>query len=224
MELKYCPECGKPLKPKKDLLAICFIGILLMTSLFLFWQLTQVNNQLAQKNAQITELNNQIIQLNNQIDTLNTQVSNLQAYIDRLSTENKELKRYRLNHFQSLDELKRFLANSQISERKYSYTTYNCINFAKDLKIEAREKGYNLSFVIANYRVGNWLLGYEEASHAFNAALINGNLVYIEPQNDRIYNSMEELLASLWVWQGRYGETIPATPNDITIYNYEIIW
>lgn len=77
-----------------------------------------------------------------------------------------------LRDFNSLLELKTFLALSTIDQREYT-ETYRCVQFTMDLIDEARLYGYRM-----------WWLS--EENHAMCAAFAGSTLFVIEPQTDGI--------------------------------------
>jgi hypothetical protein len=194
-EENYCMYCGHPLK-KDKLKTVLKVIILVLTII----------------------LTNTIVwqYQEGQIISLKNDVKNLQQVVNQLSNE---LNKYKLIDFSSIEELKAFLREDHIDEKEWIEGKYVCINFANDLKIHAAEKGYNISVVFANYEIDR-----ERYGHSFNAALIKNKLIFIEPQNDNIYYSMEELIAESMSYNSIYGIYRKVYPNEVHIQEYAIIW
>jgi len=187
--------CGRPLKKDriKTILKAIILVLIIILSNTIIWQYQR-----------------------GQIISLKKDIANLQGSVDQLQVE---LKKYKLKDFDSLQELKAFLEEDYTDKKEWREGDYVCINFAKDLKINAAKKGYNISVVIANYEFEGEKLG-----HAFNAALIKGGLIFIEPQNDKTYYLMEELIAEIMSYNQIYGIYRKVYSSEIKIQEYAIIW
>lgn len=87
-----------------------------------------------------------------------------------------------LEWFESKSELRQWLFDNPISERHYQTTSYDCDDFATDLKIAAEQAGYRIDI--------QWdLSGQFSANgepHALNSTRIGNTVYIIEPQNDTI--------------------------------------
>jgi len=153
-----------------------------------------------------------IINLEKQLIKTQIEINNLQIEIQKLNLEltsiNNELKHYKLNRPTEY-ELKLFLSIDDTDKHEYKKGSYVCINFAKDLKVNAAKAGWNISFIVVNF-----ISPKGEEGHALNGAyLADGRWVWIEPQNDKIYyGSIEEYLKEFF------------NIEWVQIEEYAIIW
>jgi len=138
---------------------------------------------------------------------------------DKLTQEIKVLGRFELRR-PSEGELAAFLISDLTDRHSYQETnfTYVCTQFARDLKANARVAGWNFSFVMIYYSMNftetrierhkinqttilethNIIVHIYETSHAANGVyLSDGSFVYVEPQTDRIYGNLTDLISSL---------------------------
>jgi len=199
-----CSKCSKFLKERKSLLLIVLVCLLMVSNIYLIWQWTAANHTINQLNAKVAELNIKIIDLN---ETIETQATMIKQFNDENLQLKSKLEKYRLRCFTSIDELRKFLEEDDVNFREYA-KGYVCINFARDLKIHAERMGYNVSFIIVNFNSPEG-----EEGHALNGAyLSNGEFVYIEPQTDGIYFSLEEALKDTFDLEW------------VKIEDYAIIW
>jgi len=83
-----------------------------------------------------------------------------------------------LRDFNSMIELKTFLALSSIDQREYT-DTYKCTKFTRDLIEEARLCGYRMG------SFNDW-----DANHMMCFAYVNGILYVVEPQTDGIEHAI----------------------------------
>ncbi|MEM4649584.1 MAG: hypothetical protein QXP78_02830 [Candidatus Bathyarchaeia archaeon] len=197
-------EYYKPLRKKKGLLLIALICLLIVSNIYLFWQWNVTNDTINQLNIEVTKLKAEVTSLNKTIETQAVTIKQLND--ENLQLKN-EIKKYKLRNPESIEELKKFLEDDDVNFREY-VKGYICINYARDLKIHAERMGLNVSFIIVNFNSPEGGGG-----HALNGAyLSNGEFVYIEPQTDKIYFSIEEALKDIlgleWV----------------EIENYVILW
>ncbi len=133
----------------------------------------------------------------------------------------------------TIEELKEFLETDKINERVYFFPTYVCIQFARDLRLGAQNSGWNMSYVTANFVAiysPDFIMSNNSIlvllGHAFNAIILNnGTLVYIEPQNDRIFSTAEELLHFLaTVAYPKLIGKIPINSVEIDVLSIVLIW
>lgn len=85
-------------------------------------------------------------------------------------------------HFETIDELKKWLEEDETDQIPYDLEEFRCTDFAYTLQMEALKDNYILSMYIKD-------------AHAFNMAYISSSkqYLYIEPQDDRVYyNSSKE--------------------------------
>lgn len=80
----------------------------------------------------------------------------------------------------SVDGLKKFLEYSKIDENEYYINGYNCINFSDDLINELRMFNFNATFVELHNEKS-------DISHLIVGVALNDNMVFIEPQADKIF-------------------------------------
>jgi len=189
-------------------------SILLVTTIVLAIALNitwfYFTQKLQQQTVEITNLENTIQNLKNQLQTKEAEINNLNSKIDELNKQIADLKRYKLKEFSSIKELKAFLEEDDTDARNYE----TCVDYALRLRINAIKQGYNVSLALANYQLYDYA-----ASHAFNAVYINGELIYIEPQTDKIFYDVKELIADL------YREYYPyISPYDVQILDEAIVW
>jgi hypothetical protein len=86
-----------------------------------------------------------------------------------------------LRQFNSVSELKGWLAKDNTDSMQYVTTTFDCEDFAMMLQKHAAEDGYILSMQLVDTD-GNGLI-----DHAINTAVV-GNIIYaIEPQTDYVW-------------------------------------
>jgi hypothetical protein len=134
----------------------------------------------------VTESSKRILTMNETIKALEDAKADLAG---RVSV----LQHYNLSR-PTLEQLRQFLNEDPTDKNYYGRGSYVCINFAKDLKQAAVAKHWNLSYVIVNYYLGSEPRG----GHAFNGAILaDGRHIFIEPQNDRIYSSMVDVVEDL---------------------------
>ncbi|MEM3589408.1 MAG: hypothetical protein QXN33_00225 [Candidatus Bathyarchaeia archaeon] len=110
---------------------------------------------------------------------------------DRLSELRARLALFTLQN-PTWDELRAFLKGDDTDERGTL-----CPISAWRLRLRAREKGWNMSYVLVNF----WFLNDSKpvfVGHALNGIwLANGTWVWIEPSNDDVDQDLESLLTRL---------------------------
>ncbi len=188
----FCSECGCNFKFQwiKKILILIFLIVIIVQSSLIFYQYNQINDL----DDNILSLNQELVTLRDTMQNIITKNDALEASVLNLEMENKHLAN-EIHTFQlqrpSLNELTYFLREDSSDTTEYVEELYVCINFAQDLRSYAKTKGYNLSFVVTNYDT----LRDKGNGHAFCGAYLDtGDLIYIEPQTDGIYYSIEELL------------------------------
>jgi len=221
----YCVSCGQPLKPKRrDVKA--FVAILLVVVIVFSSLLYMQYNSLQLRESAIKGLTEERDSLKlevSDLETLKTSLENDKAMLEKakLQLEQDKAKlEIELGHYKlktpTRVELENFLLNDKTDKNEYR-TGYVCINFACDLKANAARAGWNISYVQANYDVYYDRGKYFEDAHAFNMAILaDGSIVYIDTYADTLYNSVAELLVSLYV--------IEYEPRDIFVTEIVIIW
>jgi hypothetical protein len=165
----------------------------------------------------------QVFLYQQQIKDLEWTIFKLQTRVTDLENNARQLSRYRLNR-PTLNELEGFLRMDNVNNNTWTEDVYTCVNFAGDLKAHAEAAGWNISFVVVDIQL--WYRGETISyGHTINGAyLADGSWVFIEPQNDGIYPSIDKLLT----------ETIPEIlnptegwlPGSVSIvgYEYSVIW
>ena len=212
-EVRYCRECGSNLTAGKfKLIIACLLVTLMVLTVVLGYNLSVWRGYSLELEARNAGLAAEIRELNDRVDELNLKVAELQEKSSQLESQliqtKAELDRYQLKR-PTLSELKDFLAEDDTDEHRYDEEYYVCIHYARDLKLRAAQRGYNLCFIVVNYSVG-WRRGY---GHALNGAyLSDGSFIYIEPQNDKIYEDLIDDLKEV------------EKASRIVIINYSIIW
>jgi hypothetical protein len=94
-------------------------------------------------------------------------------YIPVVKIITKEIPR-QVREFQSLDELKAWLAKDKTNEHEYIPTLYDCDDFALDLVKDALDDGYQIFAVPL-------------LNHIFCCAFIGNDIYYIEPRTDDVW-------------------------------------
>jgi len=184
----YCRECGRRFKDPRlvvtSLILIVVLGAAVVEAIY-FQTLLQ------EYTAQLHEYERKVASLESRVQDLESDQTRLKNEKMQLS---KELSHYRLKR-PTYYELLDFLANDGTSEHVYRKGSYVCMNFAWDLKANAIQQGWNISFVSINFDDPTGGGG-----HACNGAyLADGSWVWIEPQTDRIYrDSVESYLESFF--------------------------
>lgn len=204
---KFCPECGRPLKPSRRRLfaTVLLLCLLTASNLWLFWLLEA---RRAQAESKIAALTGSLKELEEENGRLAGQVSNLQATVESLRDEIEglegELSRYKLRR-PSIDELRAFLSADRTDEHEFVEGEYDCKSFARDLRSAARLQGLNLSYAIVDFEYRRF--GWERGGHVMNGAwLADGGWVWIEPQSDDViradgpndWNELEGFLSEEW--------------------------
>ena len=182
---------------------------------YIVWQqqqtITDLNSELLGREININELQNQINILNNKISEMVLVRPTLQ-------------------------ELQDFLTKDETSETQYVENQYGCLQFARDLKISAAQSGWNFSFVAVNFDIRIAIVsddivnGYRaepkynifSMGHAFNMVVLsNYGIVLVEPQNDKIYSTMSELIEDLIQ---RNIASVHVVVVSLVIFEPAIIW
>ncbi|HID17819.1 TPA: hypothetical protein EYP26_05960 [Candidatus Bathyarchaeota archaeon] len=204
---KFCPECGRPLKPSRRLFiaTILLLSLLAASNLWLFWLLQAYR---AQAESRIAALTGNLEEAKKENERLAGQVSSLQAAVESLRGEagglRSELSRYKLRR-PSIEELKAFLAADRTDEREFVEGVYDCKSFARDLRSAAKAQGLNLSYAIVDFEY--WHFGWERGGHIMNGAwLADGGWAWIEPQGDDViradgpndWSELESFLSEEW--------------------------
>ncbi|MEM4713595.1 MAG: hypothetical protein QXQ61_03485 [Candidatus Bathyarchaeia archaeon] len=186
-----------PSSSKKVFFTFILMGVL-ATSL--------VSNYFLNINVQTLHVENS--QLQSQISILLAEKTNLTSRISRLETSLNELSRYKLSR-PTYEQLIRFLESDQTSSNRYVKDKYVCTHFARDLQSNAKQAGWNISYIVVNYRVTL------SSGHVCNGVYLNdGRYFYIEPQTDKLYSSLSDLLSEL----------TDAPPSTIVILNVSEVW
>lgn len=82
------------------------------------------------------------------------------------------------------EELKQWLAEDKTNEINYTDPDFVCGDYAVMLHMHAKLKGWDMGVmgVLGRFRDGG------EFNHAFNAIICKEGLVYVEPQNDEVFD------------------------------------
>jgi len=152
------------------LLCIIFLFILLIGG----WYLGQVRGELFEARVNLVTVENNKTRLIKYLEIRGSELFSLQQELEELPPqfENSEVKQVR--HFNSLDELKEWLAEDDTDQILYS-DEFNCIDFALQLQERALADGYILSTEVLPI-----------AYHWANIAVVGDVFYVIEPQDDRI--------------------------------------
>jgi len=172
---------------KKNGKIIYLLGIalvcLLALSIFNYYNYLMASQQL-------NEAKNQLYNVQKQLNEAQDKINQQQLTIQNLEKELNDYKRYKLKN-PTLDELQNFLAMDDVNTHEYIEYVYDCQSFSRDLRVNAKSKGYNLSYITVDFYAKLYIFGYEitlERAHALNGAyLADGRWVWIEPQTDKIF-------------------------------------
>jgi hypothetical protein len=115
----------------------------------------------------ISRLNSELNQRDIEVKRLDAELSTAQEEVDYW--EGKAHPR----QFNSVEELKAWLAGNDIDEREYVEFTYDCDDFAQDLMKAALEDGYLVSTEL-------W------SCHMLNSTIIGNDIYTIEPMTDSV--------------------------------------
>ncbi len=108
----------------------------------------------------------------------------IQTFITTTITQPSALILYR----PSMQTLQQFLDRDQTNKKEYQHGTsstlgYICLNYADELRLNARHEGINMSIVDINFIVSSTPFG-----HSFNAVILSdGSFVWIDSMADKIY-------------------------------------
>jgi type II secretory pathway pseudopilin PulG len=207
------------MKVKSTTLIVVVLSTLLLPVYFYRQAYSQTTeSQTLEARLATLEQENQLLQVANEtaeqkLTTLNGTLEALQQKLTAVNgTLNGTLAKYVLR-YPTLAELKGLLANDTTSRHPRVKGTYDCMDFARDLKAHAAAAGWNMSFVVANFML-TWNGETEGFGHAFNGVLLaNGTMVYVEPQNDAIYSTPEELIVHLYLF-----------PVQVSMIEVVVVW
>jgi len=115
---------------------------LLFTSLAGGWHLGQLQSELMETKAELVAVENSVSTLE---DQLSSRDSELLSKKQELEKTQQELQVARPRHFNSLEELKAWLASDDTDQMQYCRNEFNCISFALMLQDRALADGYILS-------------------------------------------------------------------------------
>lgn len=87
-------------------------------------------------------------------------------------------------HFTNYPELEDALVTSGISETEYKHRIYDCREYSAVMDFYLKSKGFDTGMCV--------IAVAEDAGHRINWVRVNGDLVFVEPQCNRIM-TLEEL-------------------------------
>jgi hypothetical protein len=162
-------------------LTITLSILLLLSSLALSFLVVDYQGRLQDAGAIVEEQKTDLLtrslevsQLNSELTQRDTEVNQLGA---ELTTALKEADYWEgkahPRQFNSVEELKAWLAGNDIDKREYIEFTYDCDDFAQDLMLAALEDGYLISTEL-------W------SCHMLNSTIIGNNIYTIEPMTDGV--------------------------------------
>jgi len=167
-----------------------------------FYVIQQQSAKIKEQSDRIAILESNKLELQNTIEALNGKILSLEsdkAELEKLKAQlegqvhelDGELAKIKPRR-PSYQELEYFLFLDKTSEKPYVRDWYVCADYAIDVRMNARQQGWNLSIVFVW-----WKSGRTEYAHALNGAyLTDGSFVYVEPQWDRILpGDIEKALA-----------------------------
>jgi len=181
------PQPAPPSSPNPNLVkALAIILIVCITaSTFIGVYMFNMNRGLT---IELDKTNSKLNYAKMEIDHLNNRVSTLLGQVNELS-------RFKLRR-PSYNELVRFLNADDTDKQKYVKDVYTCVQFAHRLQYNAKLQGLNLSYVLVNYEVT--YIATTKGGHTCNGAILDdGRHVYIEPQKDKIFSTLTDLLYDL---------------------------
>ncbi|MFQ6085540.1 MAG: hypothetical protein ACE5OY_04660 [Candidatus Bathyarchaeia archaeon] len=185
-------------------------------------QFTELNQAYTDLNRTYTDLNQTYWGLDAKYNALNEDYASLSENYtslgkdyDDLKTEltavRSELQRYKAQEAlilirPTLQELEAFLREDRTDAREYVDPSYICQDFAIELRRNAIQRGFNVSYVSIAFTDG--------MGHVINGCYLDdGRFVYIEPQTDE------------FLWDLREGGKFPWEEwLDWTIERIRIIW
>jgi predicted RNase H-like nuclease (RuvC/YqgF family) len=197
----YCPECGTNLKERWNakLVALILIGILGVSIAVLLVQhrwSTALQSHVDELNVAVAVLKQEKAALEEKVQGQGLEIEDLKDQVRGLK---EELSNYKLNR-PTMSELRAFLAADDLDIREWVRNIYDCDQFSRDLRIRAREAGWNFSIVSIEFSDPRG-----EYGHACNGVILeNGEFVYVEPQTDQIYYDVESLIKDLYEANGWY--------------------
>lgn len=126
-EMRFCPECGRPLKPKR-LALILLVIIILVSNLTWLWFYEDLR---ASSEAESLILRMELEEAGARNENLEARILTVEAEISNLKTKlaNQNLSRFKLRE-PTLKELEDFLAIDATSEREWVEGEYECEKFA----------------------------------------------------------------------------------------------
>ena len=154
----------------KLLLGVCMALVLI--SLAGGWYLGQLQSELMETEAELVAVKNSVSTLEDQLSIRDSQLLYKKQELEK---RQQELQAARPRHFNSLEELKTWLANDDTNQMQHSSDEFNCISYALMLQDRALADGYILSTEVLPV-----------AAHWVNLAVIGDRIYVIEPQDDRV--------------------------------------
>jgi hypothetical protein len=159
-------------------------------------QLTWTDSQIETANTEITELASMTDELKNKPEVANNTVAELRDKNYELRYTNYGLRvNDKLRDFESTDELKAFLEQSDVDQCVYltsgqELTSYDCEDYAKALRNEAHTKGFHMNIqIVWHYRrpdTGEVITRRNEG-HALNSTIIGNEMYFVEPSTDEYW-------------------------------------
>ena len=138
-----------------------------------------------------------IDELKNRLEVANDTVAELTDGNHKLQCINNELSENgKLRSFESTDELKAFLEESDIDQHIYitawqGSRNYDCEDYAIALRDAALSRGFHINIqALWRYRrpdTGELITTGGSDGHALNSTIIGNELYFIEPQTDAFW-------------------------------------
>lgn len=173
------------------------LAIVRATATYYHAELTGANSQIETANAELNKLASTTEEFKNSLELADGALAELRDKNDELRRDNHELKENgKLRYFESTDELKAFLEESDVDQRIYiaaeqDFRNYDCEDFAIALRDAALSKGFHMNIqALWRYRrpdTGELITTGGSEGHALNSAIINNELYFIEPQTDAFW-------------------------------------
>jgi len=203
---------------------VLILTVLASVAGYEFYVIQQQDVKIREQTEQIAILESKKLELQNTLRLLNEKVSSLEsdkAELERLKGElekqvselDRELAKIKVQR-PTYEELDRFLLLDITDKKSYVRDFYVCSDYAIDLRMNARQAGWNVSVVFVWWKTrGN------EFAHALNSAyLADGTLVWIEPQYDSVYSGSIEGVLEVIFYTGEYYTVNPKVTELLVIW------
>ena len=130
-------------------------------------------------------VNSQQSTMSNQQSTITSQLQQIVNLNRNVSSLSKQLiQKYLFTHNPTYNETVDFVSGDHTNNHIYNATTYNCIDFSKDLLHNATLEGIRCLYVVMTLSNGTNITGHN--INCFNTT--DSGYIFVEPQSDILYN------------------------------------